>query len=82
MKITYETTVVVKDIPDISKQIEIQNQENSLKKIEKYIEIIGKYINELKEEQAEITRASIQFAKFLRLNAITPYNNAMDGQEF
>ncbi|XP_021951832.2 uncharacterized protein LOC110848817 [Folsomia candida] len=79
MKITYETELIEKDIPDVAKQIELISKENSIRKIEKFIENIGTCIEELSQEQEEITKASVEFAKFLRLNAITPYNNAMAG---
>ncbi|OXA40249.1 uncharacterized protein LOC110860731 [Folsomia candida] len=78
MKITYETSLVEKEVKDIEKQMELQYQEDSTKKIEKHIKEMGVIIDELRQEQEEITDASIEFAKFLRLNAITVYNNAMD----
>ncbi|XP_035715381.1 uncharacterized protein LOC110859490 [Folsomia candida] len=78
MKITYETFIVEKEVHNVEKHLELQNQENSIEIVEQYVNSFGIYIDDLRQEQEEITKASIEFAKFLRVNAITPFNNAMD----
>lgn len=55
---------------------EIEKKEEQIVKADNHMESMNKEVRELQEEQKQITDTGAQFAKFLKMNAITPYNDA------
>ena len=78
MQMTYELKKKDLKVIDKSKQKLLNENQSSKAALDDFIDSLKIYIDELKFEQALITKICAQFGCYLKENAISPFNDAVD----
>jgi hypothetical protein len=73
----YDSKVVDEEIVDESIREQINQKSSEKDKKEELLKSLERKIDEMREEQETIQESSVRFACFLKLSAITTYNDAM-----
>jgi DNA repair exonuclease SbcCD ATPase subunit len=77
MHITYDSCEVPAKTVDEDIKKQIEQKQAAIKIIELHNEKLNARVKQLEEEKIRLTSAGAQFASFLQLNAIAPFNDAM-----
>ena len=78
MRITYELEKTTEKILNETAQKKLSDNQSHVTNLNNFVEKINTYIEEMIEEETEITTISAQFACYLKQNAMTPFNDAID----
>ena len=78
MRMTYELEKTTEKILNETAQKKLSDSQSHVTNLNNFVEQINTYIKEMKEEETEITTISAQFACYLKQNAMTPFNDAID----
>lgn len=77
MHVRYASHHEMQEVINESVQNEINIQQTEVERIQGYIKELQKRVEDLEVELQSITVISAKFGKFLKNNAITPYNDAL-----
>jgi len=78
MHITYSSHTVTKQVKDSSTEKLLDEKDGVIKAKQKLLDDVDKRVQGLQDEITTITTVSSKFGIFLKQNAITPYNDALN----
>lgn len=78
MHMTYDLERVNKRVIDNRVKILLDEKNDDASKLQCFITKVNSYVEELKQEQRQITDICAQFGCYLKKNAITPFNDEVD----
>ena len=78
MHMTYDLERESKRVIDKNVKTLLDEKEDDASKLRNFIASVNSYVEELKQEQQQITDICAQFGCYLKKNAITPFNDEVD----